>query len=121
MTRGARRWVAAAVVVVGTAAAAALALWALGDPPSRVHAFEVPAGTGARLDAGEELEVFTRSLDARVGDRLVIRNDDDRDHVVGPFVVAAGERVDLALDQPGRYEGVCSLHPSGEVVIVVRG
>ncbi len=80
----------------------------------------VPPGTMERIEAGEQVELLPRVLEVRVGDRLVIVNDDDATHQVGPYLVGPGQRLEQRFTRPGRIEGLCTLHPSGEVAIVVR-
>ena len=82
--------------------------------------YTVPAGTGARLDAGEDIDVLPAAIDASVGDVITIVNHDERGHVVGPFYVGEGETLTQRFASPGTYRGRCSVHPSGEVTITVR-
>lgn len=81
--------------------------------------YYIPLGSGDALDAGEPLEIFPAQLDATVGDTIRIVNDDDRGHTVGPFFVGAGETLFQQFSSPGVFEGVCTVHPSGEVVLTV--
>lgn len=80
----------------------------------------VPDGTRARMEAGEEIVLFPRRLEVGVGDRIVITNDDAASHQVGPYVVGSGQQIVQIFSSPGIIEGICTLHPSGEVTIVVR-
>lgn len=80
----------------------------------------VPVGTQAQMDAGEEIVLFPRRLEVGVGDRIVIQNDDIASHQVGPYVVGPGQRIVQTFATTGVIEGICTLHPSGEVTIVVR-
>ena len=80
----------------------------------------VPVGTQAQMDAGEEIVLFPRRLEVGVGDRIVIENDDTASHQVGPYVVGPGQRIVQTFSTTGVIEGICTLHPSGEVTIVVR-
>jgi len=110
-----------AAVFAALAIAAILVLLVLprgGD--TQVHEYVVPAGTQERIDAGEEVSLFPQHLEVRVGDRLVIDNQDDNTHQVGPYVVGAGQRIEQAFAVPGAIEGFCTLHPSGQVSIIVR-
>jgi hypothetical protein len=81
---------------------------------------EVPLGTGARIDAGETVELLPRTLEVSVGDTLEIRNQDIVAHEVGPYGVAAGQTVRQTFSTPGTLQGMCTLHPDGEITIVVR-
>jgi plastocyanin len=80
----------------------------------------VPVGTQERTDQGEQIVLFPRRLEVAVGDRLIITNEDVVTHQVGPYVVGSGQRIDQTFSTVGSIEGICTLHPSGEVTIVVR-
>ena len=60
-----------------------------------------------------------RELDVRVGETIRIVNDDDRGHSVGPFFVGAHETLTQQFSSPGEFVGICTVHPSGEFVLVV--
>ena len=79
----------------------------------------VPAGTQDRLDAGETVDVMPARIELRVGDTLLLRNEDDVDQTVGPYFVAAGRILSLRYSVPGRYEGYCPLSGSDGYEIVV--
>ena len=83
------------------------------------YSFYVPAGTGDRLDDGLSVEIMPNLLNARVGETIEIVNDDDRGHVVGPFYVGAKETLRQRFPAEGRYVGICTVHPSGEIVVNV--
>jgi plastocyanin len=86
------------------------------------HSYLIPAGTGAAKDAGELVEILPADLTVRVGEVLELINEDDRGHIVGPFYVRAGETLRQEFTSTGVYEGVCTVHPSGQVkVTVVEG
>jgi len=80
----------------------------------------VPSGTQAQIDGGDEIVLFPRRLEVGVGDRIVITNDDAASHQVGPYIVGPGQQIVQTFSAAGIIEGVCTLHPSGEVTIVVR-
>lgn len=113
-----------AAVVIGTGLVAG-ALLSVGlvvavrpdDPEPQVIEVVVPLGTGA-LDQAEE-PLLPRRLEVHVGDTLVIDNQDDRTHEVGPYLVAAGQRLEHRFTEVGELEGECTIHPSGQVTIVV--
>jgi hypothetical protein len=81
----------------------------------------VPAGTQQRLDAGERVEVMPAVLEMRVGDTLLIRNEDSVDQAVGPYFVAAHDELRFTYGSPGRYEGYCPLSEGERYEIVVEG
>jgi hypothetical protein len=80
----------------------------------------IPLGTGARLDAGERIEIIPADLEVRVGEVLRIINEDDRGHVIGAFYVASGETLRQRFASPGVLSGDCSVHPSGSFTLTVR-
>ncbi|MEO5842342.1 MAG: hypothetical protein ABIQ73_26795 [Acidimicrobiales bacterium] len=97
-------------------AAGALTLVMTRDPGPRSgidHAFVVPAGTGSTLDAGGSVEILPRDLEVRVGDRIVVLNEDTRNHEVGPWTVPAGDTFTFRFKTVGRYDSHCSLHRGG--------
>jgi hypothetical protein len=83
------------------------------------YAFSIPVGAGEALDRGEPLEILPRSLEVTVGETLEIVNLDDRGHLVGPFFVGAGETLRQRFASPGTFSGTCTVHPSGEIELVV--
>lgn len=52
--------------------------------------------------------------------RLIIQNNDVRDHNIGPFFVRAGETIRQEFSQPAIYEGTCSIRASDEINIIVE-
>jgi len=81
--------------------------------------FEIPAGAGVALDAGTPLEILPAELLATVGQSIEIVNVDDRGHLVGPWFVGAGETVRHTFTSPGEFIGICTVHPSGEIRVIV--
>ncbi len=79
----------------------------------------VPVGTAGRIASGEEVTLIDAQIDLAVGDRIVIDNQDDEVHQVGPFPVRPGERFEHTFNAPARFEGLCTLHPDDAVVITV--
>jgi plastocyanin len=86
----------------------------------KVWSYTVPPGTGARIEAGEQLYVFPARLDVHVGDQLVIRNDDTRVAEVGPYYVDRNATLTQVFTAPGTISGTCTIHPSGRVTIEVH-
>lgn len=115
-----RQWLALAGSVAFFVLAAAFLVVVLvsEDGPSEYRVV-VPAGTGTRLDAGEDVVLVDADLRLSVNDTFVVENRDDRTHEVGPFTVRPGETLRHTFTTPGRYEGACTIHPSGSVVITV--
>ena len=112
-------WLTGVLAIVSLGAAVALHV-APRAAASQTLNISVPAGTQAQMDGGEEIVLFPRRLEVGVGDRIVIENDDTSSHQVGPYVVGPGQRIVQTFSTTGIIEGLCTLHPSGEVTIVVR-
>ena len=112
-------WVTGLVAVLSLTAVVAVHV-APRAAASQTVEIVVPQGTQAQMDAGEEIVLFPRRLEVGVGDRIVIENEDDSSHQVGPYVVGPGQRIVQTFSTTGIIEGICTLHPSGEVTIVVR-
>lgn len=90
------------------------------DPASPAdYDFEIPAGAGKRIDAGDELDIFPSRLEVHVGETIRIVNDDVRGHLVGPFFIAAESTLTQRFASPGTFTGECSVHPSGGFVLQV--
>jgi len=82
--------------------------------------YVIPVGAGDALDAGTPLEILPAELEVDVGDTIRIENQDDRGHTVGPFFVGANETLTQRFSTPGEFEGVCTVHPSGQLVLIVN-
>jgi plastocyanin len=121
----------ARAVVIGLAASLAVTACGNGDtdqPATEAVAesddvtleYVIPAGAGEALDAGTPLEILPAELEVDVGDTIRIENQDDRGHTVGPFFVGANETLTQRFSTPGEFEGVCTVHPSGQLVLIVN-
>jgi plastocyanin len=93
---------------------------AMNDSEAATYEYVIPAGAGEALDAGTPLEILPAELEVRVGESIRIVNEDDRGHSVGPFFVGANEILTQQFSSPGEFEGVCTVHPSGQFVLIVR-
>jgi len=85
----------------------------------RTIVVDVPRGTAARIARGEPVDIVGDRIEARVGDRLRLVNHDSRSHMIGPFLVGPGQRVESLLARAGSYEGECSLHRDRRKVTIV--
>ncbi len=86
---------------------------------SEIVEIVVPFGTQARIDRGETVSVMPAKLQLRVGDTLRIRNDDEVEQYVGPYLVLAGQQFELQYGAAGRYEGLCALSGGARYEIVI--
>ena len=91
----------------------------IGQPEPAEHVITIPAGTAARLEQGDDVNVIPANLDYRLRDVLVVINEDTAGHQIGPYVVGPGEQLETRFAEAATVEGFCSLHPSGRVTINV--
>jgi hypothetical protein len=83
------------------------------------YEFVIPPGAGDALAAGEPLRIVPAHFEAKVGESVRIVNNDRRGHNVGPWYVGSNETLTQKFTSPGIYEGLCSVHPSGAMVLEV--
>jgi hypothetical protein len=82
--------------------------------------YVIPAGTSARIAAGEQVSVMPPRLVVHVGDRLVLRNDDSVTQQMGPLTVKAGGVVEMKFARIGTIEGTCTMNAEGTAKIVIE-
>jgi plastocyanin len=93
------------------------------EDPTAVEAdytYTIPPGTGAKFEAGEYVEILPGELTVRVGEVMRIVNQDDRNHLIGPFFVGAGETLTQRFSTAGEFTGLCTVHPSGQFMLKVE-
>lgn len=81
------------------------------DIPENEYWIVVPAG--AREITGMHMIEFVPdliNLSVSGQDTLVIRNDDFVDNAIGPFYVAAGETLRQRFNEPGVFQGTCTIN-----------
>ena len=84
-----------------------------------VKTFVVPKGTAEKIYEGQVVDLMPSEVKLKVGDSLVIRNDDVETVTVGPFTVRAGETLTQKFQRPQTLIGECALSGSGDIKIVV--
>ena len=120
MTRGRVIALVAGVAVLVAASVLAVVVFA-GDRREPVtYRYVIPAGTGDRIAAGEQVEIVPARLVVHVGDRLLLRNKDDIQHHMGPLFVDANGLLSLNFSDPGTIQGVCTLNVAGQAEIVIE-
>lgn len=90
------------------------------EPTGKVDIYVVPFGTYQRLMRGELIDIIPRKLEVNVGDKIVVENQDNITHMVGPFTVRPGETVTHIWSIATTIEGECTFIPNQKVTIVVR-
>lgn len=89
-------------------------------PEEPTYSFIIPAGSGDRIDAGETLDILPRELVAQLNETVIIVNEDDEAHILGPWFVGPGEVLRQRFTTEGVFEDSCSVHPSGRFTVIVE-
>jgi hypothetical protein len=80
----------------------------------------IPPGTADRIAAGEAVSSLPEEITFVLGDTLLVRNQDDVDHQIGPVWVPPGRSASLEMEKPDRYAYACSFQPSRYLGLDVR-
>lgn len=83
------------------------------------YEYVIPPGAGDALAAGEPLRIVPGRFEAKVGESVRIVNQDRQGHNVGPWYVGPNETLFQKFTSPGVYEGLCTVHPSGAMILEV--
>jgi hypothetical protein len=86
-------------------------------PPRDVQ-LVIPAGTAEQINAGGPT-VIPSQIRLIEGDRLVLVNQDVVDHTIGGWQVASGMTLTILADVPATSIFTCTIHPSGNLGLVV--
>jgi plastocyanin len=89
-------------------------------PEQPTYSFVIPAGSADRIQQGEQLDILPRELVAQLNETVIIVNEDDEAHVLGPWFVGAGETLRQRFTTEGVFEDKCTVHPSGQFTVVVE-
>ncbi|MBI4638807.1 MAG: hypothetical protein HY727_20925 [Candidatus Rokubacteria bacterium] len=110
---------ALAALVLGVAGWAAFAPFVSG---SRELSYVIPEGTATRQKADASFAVLPSTIRLTLGvqDVLIVRNEDDATHQLGPILLAPRQTYRIPFRTPSRFQYACSLHSSGQLTIVVE-
>ncbi len=118
---GRRRPLLLSVAALAVAVAVAVLLLSGNDKAApRTIVITIPSGTAALVARGKDPHVVPQKIRGTVGDTLEIVNNDRVSHTVGPFLVAAHQRIGFPLRRAGVFTGSCSLHPNDRIALIVR-
>ena len=93
------------------------------DPADRAPktiSLVIPAGTAARIKAGDELRIFPDEITFVVGDILEVVNEDSEAHQMGPVFVPAGATGSMVLDQAKKMSLSCTFQSSRYLGLDIR-
>ena len=80
----------------------------------------VPAGTAERVARGEAEPSIPADMIFVVGDTLIVRNQDNVAHRLGPLFIPAGAEASLKLDTIASYAYECTFRPGQYIGLDVR-
>jgi hypothetical protein len=89
-------------------------------PEQPTYTYVIPAGAGERIEQGEPLDILPRELVAQLDETIVIVNEDDQAHLLGPWFLGPGETLRQRFTTAGVFEDKCTVHPSGRFTVVVE-
>jgi hypothetical protein len=78
------------------------------DRAPQVHELIIPNGTAVKVSAGDKVPEIPEEMVFVVGDILMVRNEDDSDHQLGPLWVPAGASASLLMEKAERTAYSCS-------------
>ncbi len=80
----------------------------------------IPAGTAARVEAGEDVPTIPQEMVFVLGDTLQVTNNDEVSHQLGPVWVPAGGTASLVMKQAEKFAYSCSFATSRYLGLDVR-
>lgn len=80
----------------------------------------IPAGTAAKIAKGESPASIPEEMIFVVGDVLLVKNEDDQDHELGPLWIPAGKSASMVLEQESDFSYSCSFQPSRYFNLTVK-
>ena len=107
-----------AILLVGIIGFAAAACGGSDDagPEEPTYSFVIPAGSADRIEQGEVTRhPAPRARSRELNETIVIVNEDDEAHQLGPWFVGAGETLRQRFTTAGVFEDACIGAPLGQV------
>ena len=80
----------------------------------------IPAGTSELVAKGETPPSIPEGMKFVVGDTLIVQNDDEVDHQLGPLWIPAGMTASMNLDRNQNFVFACTFQPSSYFGLDVR-
>jgi hypothetical protein len=88
--------------------------------PPQVVELLIPQGTGEKVANGEAMPGIPEEMIFVVGDTLLVRNEDQVDHELGPLWIPAGKTASLSLGKVNALAYSCSFQPSKYFGLTVK-
>lgn len=80
----------------------------------------IPEGTAAKVAAGEPAPGIPDEMTFVLGDVLVVRNEDNETHTLGPLLVPAGTSASLPLNEEDHFALNCSFSATSYLGLNVK-
>ena len=81
------------------------------DRDGKLLRLVIPLGTAKLLKAGGESPAIPADMTFVIGDVLVVENQDDADHQLGPLFIPKGSSAKLAFDKSENLAYACTFTP----------
>jgi len=88
-------------------------------PPKEIT-LVIPAGTAEKVARGEQPPDIPLDMAFVLGDTLIVKNEDDSNHELGPLWIPSGSSASLQLDSAENYALTCSFQPTQYLGLEVR-
>jgi len=77
----------------------------------RIITLTIPPGTGSRVSQGDNEPSLPEGMGFVIGDTLIIDNQDDVNHQLGPVFIPAGARAKMDFKTAEKFSYECSFVP----------
>ncbi|GAB4502075.1 MAG: hypothetical protein Fur0035_16210 [Anaerolineales bacterium] len=90
-----------------------------GRAPGRVELL-IPAGTADKIARGEAQSALPANMVFVTGDVLVVKNEDNITHTLGPLFIPPGASAEMSLDNAENLAMSCSFQPTKYLGLDIR-
>jgi len=122
LTPTARRRGMFLLAFLGVLLAAGLFLLQRDDSSSREGrniVIEIPEGAGRLLSEGKEVPQIPNRIEGKVGDTLLVKNNDSSTQFVAGYPVSPHQTLKIPLNRAGTYQTSCSVHRDRTIRMVI--
>jgi len=113
-------FVVSAILVMGLSEIAYRILRADTSRGPKTIELVIPNGTAERVAKGEGVPTIPDEIVFVTGDLLVVKNEDIKDHQLGPLFIPAGKSASLPMDEASTYTYTCSFKPTNYLGIDIQ-
>jgi hypothetical protein len=107
------------VVFAGSEAAFRIQKETYDRAPTQVDLL-IPLGTAAAISRGESVPTIPEEMVFVTGDTLLVRNEDEVDHQLGPLWIPAKSTASLVMEVPDQLAYSCSFQPDQYLGLDIR-